>query len=348
MRVSSLDGLRGFAVILVMIFHTFLPYTQGGFIGVDIFFVLSGFLITTLFLKEYDSYQTLNLKYFYMRRLLRLTPALLVLVVVFFVYSQFFMSASDKESAPFAVLGALLNFNNLAKAYGWYKLSALGHTWSLSIEEQFYLVWPVMFLLLSFLFRNRKSIAVTLVIIILLLWVNRTLLALSDVSIERLYNGSDTHSDGLFIGCLTALLISLHCDKFRNFTAFLEKYRMSIPLLSILFYVLATFLFGIGIRAVYIWFLPLLNVISAMLIAYLYCNGNTINTFIFSNRYFIWLGSISYGVYLWHWFIYRVVMGFDISGIYVGLIGIPVTIAIASLSFYFLEKPVLKFKKNFY
>ena len=85
MRIHSLDGLRGFAIVLVLIFHSFMPYTQGGFIGVDIFFVLSGFLITTLLLEEYDRYKTIRFKKFYMRRVLRLAPALILVLFSFYI-----------------------------------------------------------------------------------------------------------------------------------------------------------------------------------------------------------------------------------------------------------------------
>lgn len=346
-RISSLDGLRGFSVILVMIFHTFLPYTQGGFIGVDIFFVLSGFLITTLFLKEYESRKTLNLKNFYIRRILRLTPALVLFLSTFYIYSQFFMDAADKDSAASAALSALFYFANLAKAYDWIKLGALGHTWSLSIEEQFYFIWPAVFLFFCFSLKSKKNIAIAISIIIVSLWLNRILLTYSDASIGRLYNGSDTHSDGLFMGCLAALLINIYRKKFISFTELLRKYKISIPLISLLFFIVATPTMGIDIRSIYVWFLPLLNIVVAVLICFLYCKGNTYKTPLLSNKYLVWLGGISYGVYLWHWFVYRVLMGFGMDGVYVGLFGSVIAIAIASLSFYMIEKPILKVKKKF-
>ena len=347
MRVSSLDGLRGFAVILVMIFHTFLPYTSGGFIGVDIFFVLSGFLITTLLVKEYESKQTINLKNFYIRRVLRLMPALVIFVASFYVYSQFFMGPEDKASALSASLSALLYFANLARAYDWFKLSALGHTWTLSIEEQFYFIWPVTLMLFYSILNTKKKIAIAVGIIIILLWFNRIVLEFGGASINRLYFGSDTHSDGLFMGCLAALLLNLYRGKFLAFSEYLHRYKIFIPFTSIVFFIGATLFIGITIRSIYIWFFPLLEIVAAVLVSFLYCKGNEHKTILFSNKYLIWLGSISYGVYLWHWFVYRVLMELGLNGIYVGLLGSVIAIGIATLSFYYIEKPILKMKKKF-
>ena len=349
MRILSVDGLRGFALILVLIFHTFMPYTHGGFIGVDIFFVLSGFLITLILIKEYQTYQTINFKNFYIRRFLRLAPALIIMVTTFYLYSQYFMQGDQKDGGFIASLGALFYIANLARAFDWFNMSYLLPTWSLSIEEQFYFIWPLLLLLLFRIFDCQRQIVITIISLILIIWLNGTLLALDDTTtIERLYFGSDTHSDGLLIGCVTAFLITIYENKPCWILNTLKKYSTFITVLAILFYMTSTIILGKEIRSLYIWYYPILGIVSSVLISSLYLQKNNHSTLLFSNKYLVWLGSISYGVYLWHWFIFRIVAGFGETSIFVGLYGSLIAIMIACLSYYFVEKPILTLKKHFY
>ncbi len=348
MRINSLDGLRGFAVILVLVFHSFMPFTFGGFIGVDIFFVLSGFLITTLLLKEYDTCKTISFRNFYMRRALRLAPALIIVVTSFYIYSQYFMVGEKQEMAFVAVLGTLFYIANLAVAFDWFPMSYLLPTWSLSIEEQFYFFWPILLLLLLNGLKNRKNLIITISLIIIFLWINRTILVFNGASINRLYFGSDTHFDGLFVGCLSALLIAEFKNRNFNVNGILHKYKTIIPVLAIGFYVVSTIVLGNEIRVLYIWYFPLLEIVSAVLISFLYLQKNDRTVFLFSNKFLTWLGKISYGLYLWHWFIYRVMSDAGATGGYIALYGAGASILIAALSYYLIEKPILKMKKRFY
>ena len=348
MRINSLDGLRGFSILLVLVSHTFLPYTFGGFIGVDIFFVLSGFLITTLLIEEHKQTNKINFKRFYMRRFLRLAPALVSVIICFYLYSQYFLEGPQQSNAYMAVAGSLFNVANLATAYDWFSMSYLLPTWSLSIEEQFYVIWPLLLLCLLKFTKNQKHLIVYLSLIILLLWINRTLLVLNDASIHRLYFGTDTHSDGLFVGCLAALLADQR-HKF-NTAIFqcIRKWQVLIPITAIVFYMASTITLDKEIRSLYIWYFPLLEIVSAMLISYLYLQKNNRITFLLSNKYLVWLGSISYGLYLWHWLIFRVIADTGVTGIFIALYGAIISIIVASLSFYFMEKPILKIKAENY
>ena len=345
MRKHSLDGLRGFSILLVLAFHTFMPYTFGGFIGVDIFFVLSGFLITTLLFNEYETHNTINLKHFYIRRFLRLAPALITVVLAFYLYTQLFTEGERQENAHMAVLGTLLYVANLAAAYDWFAMSYLLPTWSLAIEEQFYFVWPLLFLLLLGHCKNQKHLILAVSLIIIFLWINRAWLALNDTPIDRLYFGSDTHSDGLFVGCLAALLTA-HRHKFSSIinNCILQKWKVLIPGLAICFYLASTIALNKDIRSLYIWYFPLLEIVSAILICYLYLQKNSQTIFLLSNKYMVWLGSISYGLYLWHWLIFRILAENGVTGIFIGLYGTILSILVAALSFYLMEKPILKMK----
>ena len=158
--VPALDGIRGIAIICVMIMHSGFKLFKGGFIGVDIFFVLSGFLITYLLVREYDRHdEQVNLKAFYARRALRLGPALILMLIGNSLWGIFFFTPAESMSNLEDALIALFYMANWARAFEIHAPRFLGHTWSLSIEEQFYILWPMIFLLLMRCIRSRALVA---------------------------------------------------------------------------------------------------------------------------------------------------------------------------------------------
>lgn len=190
-RIPELDGVRGIAILAVFLNHT-QPTLSGGFLGVDLFFALSGFLITGILLNEFNRTGSISLRSFYYRRALRLLPALVVFLLV---------------CAPWAhwqaTTATMFYFAN------WHSFEFLGplvHTWSLSVEEQFYIAWPVVLLLLLRLKLSKTAIAAGLITIIALIFIWRLYLLKSGASWERAYKGTDTHTEGLLIGCVIALV----------------------------------------------------------------------------------------------------------------------------------------------
>ena len=158
----ELDGLRGLAVLSVMVFHSGL--IAGGWLGVDVFFALSGFLITSLLLEEYARTGRINLRYFYMRRALRLLPALVTLVAVLAVV---LLATTSREYRIYLVLyvaAVLFYFANWVEPFGIPLAWGFGHTWSLAIEEQFYVVWVAMFLLVAAKFARPRVVLWLLVV----------------------------------------------------------------------------------------------------------------------------------------------------------------------------------------
>lgn len=191
----ALDGLRGIAILLVLLCHSAIPYLGTlGPAGVTVFFTLSGYLITAILLQE------TSLGAFYWRRALRLLPALLV--VVTFAVAAGVATRDDGLAA-------------LSYGYNWYRIAGYGqqgleHAWSLSIEEQFYLVWPMIVLALRC--KPRWLLSLTLsAIILVILW--RGSLWLQGASTTRLYNGTDTRLDGLLVGAALAIQLSLEPAK---------------------------------------------------------------------------------------------------------------------------------------
>lgn len=191
MRIKEIDGLRAGAVLVVMAHHYgILP---GGYMGVDLFFVISGFVITCGLQRELDARGCLALRSFYTRRFFRIVPPLAFMVGVVLLIGGW------RNSVDAAV--ALLSVMNWYRAFTAESGGFFGHAWSLSIEEQFYLLWPLALVFLNRRGWTKKSLIAAIVSI--MIW--RATLSLNE-SPERIYHGLDTHSDGLLIGCLIALL----------------------------------------------------------------------------------------------------------------------------------------------
>src|ERR1700732_2735956 len=194
----ALDGIRAIAVLMVMMGHLNLVYAGG--LGVDIFFVLSGYLITAILIAEFAANGRISLKKFYARRALRILPAVILLLVVLNVFAA--VSQSGEQAAKFRwdSLGALFYIANWLRAFG-RDLGIIGHLWSLSIEEQFYFFWPIT---LAFLLSRKLSAnQILLIIALAVTFVNldRVYLYQGLQSFNRIYNGLDSRADALLVGC---------------------------------------------------------------------------------------------------------------------------------------------------
>jgi peptidoglycan/LPS O-acetylase OafA/YrhL len=212
----SLDGIRGIAVILVILLHVqvFIYHNtpvfgwldfSGGFLGVDIFFVLSGFLITGLLIHEYQQTKSISLKNFYLRRVLRLIPALVLLLLVTILYAAIFL-AQEVARQTIMVSGlAILYLTNWAFAFHWVPGSdLLGHLWSLSVEEQFYLLWPVALVVLFTLKLPRRMIIVATMAAIVFICLHRIDLLSEGAQLSRVYPASDVRAECFFVWCLNS------------------------------------------------------------------------------------------------------------------------------------------------
>jgi peptidoglycan/LPS O-acetylase OafA/YrhL len=202
-QLPSLDGLRGLAILAVMLNNA--RYLPGGFLGVDIFFVLSGFLITALLLQEWQRTGTIRLGAFYARRALRLLPALFALLALVLVApGLFYLAAPPWKDAAIAALYA----TNWVNAFSLRNMAILDHTWSLTVEEQFYVLWPPLVPVLLALRVRRRWILSMVLLGISVSTSLRLLLWDGPASIKRLYYGLGTRLDALLVGCLVALLVS--------------------------------------------------------------------------------------------------------------------------------------------
>ncbi|MFQ5628403.1 MAG: acyltransferase family protein [bacterium] len=344
--IPELNGLRGVAIITVMLYHSELPFMQGGFIGVDIFFVLSGFLISTLLVQEFDNFQSISLKHFYMRRILRLMPALITFLLVFCLWSYAIL---NEEAARKNYMDSIISFaylSNWARAFLIHPPDYLGHTWSLSIEEQFYFLWPLTLSVLLRVLKKRHHVALFTVGIALFSWFLRICLSILEISPERLYNGLDTRADALMIGCALGIVISsgLITEKVKGVLA---KSLVVIAPLS------AAGLLGFAVFSswhdsnMYYWGFVVVEIMTAFLILDIFFNPRSIIRKILAIKWLVWIGTISYGLYLWHYPIFRTMQSLNYNCLSVISIGSVIAIVIAADSYYFLEKPILKIKKRF-
>lgn len=341
--LPALNGVRGVAVLMVFLFHARVAGFGGSFIGVDIFFVLSGFLITVLLLQEYQRHGRISLRKFYLRRVLRLFPALLLMLVVYLLFNFFYFSdhASHIHHLQDAFL-ALFYAANWTRAFDLGRPDVLGHCWSLSLEEQFYAVWPV--LLLAIL-RLRKAWQAPLVALLFVTsWSWRVWLLNQGASWDRVYNGFDTRADMLLAGCLLAFL--WNAGKLRCW----EKIRFLAPF-SALASCIALAVLAVSASwqaaALYQWQYAIVALATGLLILDLLSRPQALLTRLFSWRPLVWLGDLSYGIYLWH---YPVLYYFELTGHWDGFAkwqAAGLTMVFSLLSWHLVERPLYKIKNRF-
>lgn len=339
----SLDGLRAISIILVLLDHGKIVPEMFGFIGVNTFFVLSGFLITTLLMAEWKERGTIDLGYFYLRRMLRLYPALLAMLLAFGIYAWLTNSGKSLATDLHEILWALFYLTNLVKIFGADPGFNLGHTWSLGVEEQFYLIWPV--LLLFLLPRNsRGSLACWIFLgVVLSVSLRFYLLAASltpAVDPDRMVYGLDTRADSLLMGCLAAVLVSsgfLTQLPDRKLVSGLLAWGLLLGLLSLGF-CRRTPVFICGG-----WLLA--SALAAALIMQLVAAVRTPLHYLLENPVMVYIGQISYGLYLWHVPILGALKRYDLPWQNLKYLAFVFPVVLAS--YYFIEKPCLQLKKKF-
>jgi len=334
-RVDGLDGLRAFAVAGVLMCHTMV--LPSGFIGVDLFFVLSGYLITTILMREHEKVGRLLLGRFYMRRMLRLLPALLVVLAVFTVYDQVIRTQS-LQSQSIKVLPAVLFYvgNWVQVAGGVDALDLWGHTWTLAVEEQFYLFWPLA-LAASMKLGPRAAGWIAAVLVVLTpVW--RIALVLSGASEGRM-RGTDVVADMLMLGCLLAIIMLSQRDLIARVARWL-----AIPAAIFLSVIVVLPVPSQLVLAI----LPTgLAVASAALIARTVTAPRSVMARALAWRPLVVIGRLSYAIYLWHLPVTIALTGHIPNRWLLTLAVTVVSVPAALGSWIVVEHPVLRLKKRF-
>ena len=340
----ALDGLRAIAVLWVLLFHAGVPPFRGGFIGVDVFFVLSGCLITGLLLAEFDAAGRIALGHFYVRRALRLVPALALVLALFVLASWVRLDAAGGRASVREALWAGAYLTNWVRAFGLDPMPHLGHTWSLAIEEQFYLLWPA--LLLACVRGGgggaRRVLALALALA-LAVWGWRVALTLAGASADRLYNGLDTRVDTLMWGC--ALAAAVQWRRGAPLPAPLARGLAWVALGALALLALAACTLDWQARGLYLGGSVMVAALSALLVFDLACNPASRLRRALSWPPLVALGRVSYGVYLWHFVIYVFLYRQGVPRLEVQLLGSALTALAVWASWRWVEQPALRLKR---
>ena len=343
--IPGLDGIRAVAVMAVLFYHANLPWALGGFLGVETFFVLSGFLITSLLLAEWQSTNGINLQHFWIRRARRLLPAVWLLLTALPLLA--FVFARDalprlQEDVPAALL-YMTNWVYILREVPYFEAFGrpplLQQLWSLAVEEQFYLLWPLILLfLLRILKSNRHGLLFATFVMIALSTIWMAALYSPDTDPLRIYYGTDTRASGFLVGALLAMIWSPWQVPQKTGNVLYEALGWAGLLALVILYnrlnEFQPFLYRGGI------------LVTALASALLIVSASTPTTFLsrlLETHLLRWIGSRSYSIYLWHWPVFMLTRpGFDIQlpTLWIRMGQVAVTFVLAELSYRWVETPV--------
>jgi len=356
-HIPAIDGLRAIAVTAVIFYHLGFAWIPGGFLGVDLFFVISGYVITRLLLDSIARSGGLDLRGFYKARARRLLPPMVFMIVVTAFYISIWAQDSVKRfltDTPFSLTGAM-NWWLVFKEQDYFEAIGrpplLQHTWSLAVESQFYLIWPVLLLVILKRF-GKKVIPLAALAIALFSGTALFLVSLrldASSSVSHVYFGTDTHSIGLFLGA--ALAVSWIPQNFKsevsnraqNFIDFIGVFGLVGILGSFL-------LIDESSPTAYKIAFPLAAIFGAAIITSIVHPASRFAP-ILQNRVLLWIGERSYAIYLWHWVVFQITRPrVDIDGQDWALIAlrILVVLALADISLKLVELPIRSGKVEYW
>ena len=348
--IHSVDGLRAVAVLAVLLYHLGIDWIPGGFLGVDLFFVISGYVITGLILDSIARSGTLDLRAFYLSRIRRLLPALIAMLVFTTLYIGVYAPETVRRfisDIPFVLTGSM-NWALVSRQQDYFESIGrpplLQHTWSLAVEAQFYLIWPLVLLFVLRYFGKKNISFAALAIAVasgITLFAYSIRIDTQESAISHVYFGTDTHSIGLFLG--SALAVSW---KPQNLSREITKRAQDfIDLIGVFGFLglLGTFLFiNESDPTLYRIAFPLSAIFGcATLISVVHPASRFAP--ILSARPLIWIGERSYGIYLWHWIVFQLTRpSIDLVGDDWALYSLRILIvfALADISLRYIEVPV--------
>ncbi|MEX2105492.1 MAG: acyltransferase family protein [Solirubrobacterales bacterium] len=344
--LPGIDALRALAVLAVFFYHARVDWMPGGFLGVDLFFVISGYLITSLLLREFRGGGHVNLGRFWLRRAKRLLPAVGVLIAVTMLLGAIFEPdrIDEMRGDAIASLGYVANWHFVFSDQSYFEQfqrpSLFTHLWSLSVEEQFYLFWPLIFAAGMKVFgRSRLLVGVLAGALgsVALAWI----LFDPGSDASRVYYGTDTHAVGLLAGVALALVWSPIELRRRRAGPLVGPILDAIGVIA-LAYVLLSFVgvhdYDLGLyHGGYLW----LAIVTALLVATLAHPAASLGGLLGSGPA-LWLGLRSYSFYLWHWPVLALTRpGIDVDlprGVLIPL-QLALVLALADLSYRYVELP---------
>lgn len=352
--LTGLDGLRAVAVIAIIIYHLNPLWLPGGFLGVDTFFVISGYLITSLLIHEYRSKGTIDLGAFWIRRIKRLIPAVFFLICVVILYTLFFEPQIIKtiKHDSIAAIFYVSNWWYIFEETSYFEAGEpkpLMHLWSLAIEEQFYIIWPVIFLFLLKVKKLQKYIpyiilGVTMVSLGLMIYF-----MVPNMDNSRVYFGTDTRAHTILLGVLLAFVwppFNLKSETPKRYQQIIDITGVTSLIVLILFMIFtkdySNWLYAGGLFLVTLLTLP---AIAASV------HPTSKLAHALSNPIMLWIGTRSYSLYLWHYPIIVFMNMHYVAGqipLHIIVLQVIFTCIAAELSFRFVETPIRKQGFNFF
>jgi len=342
--IPSLDGIRALAVLAVICYHLGYGWAQGGLLGVDVFFVLSGYLITDLLLSEHRKNGFIRLKSFWLRRARRLLPALFVMLFIVLGWVTLFNQAqlpqvkSDLLPATFYYSNWWFIFEHVSYFAKFGPPSPLGHLWSLAIEEQFYLIWPLIIILTLKITKSKKVLGIITCMGIVASACEMAVLYQPYVDPTRLYDGTDTRAFALLLGALLAIYRPRDKKIAISQNSLLWVNTVGIAALIGLLLMFwqtdeySAFLYQGGML--------LTSVLSALMII-IAVIPDTYLAKSLSNPILKWIGQRSYGIYLWHYPIITLTTPYNSQpNLLRSILQVAVSFACAALSWEYIEEPI--------
>ncbi len=343
-HLSALDGLRATCLLAVIFFHSGFEWMVGGFLGVSTFFTLSGFLITSLLLSEFESHGTISIRGFWARRLRRLVPASLIAVGAVVATNPLWLSLAERQRLAGDALATLLyvlNWRFISGEYAYELIftapSPFQHFWSLAIEAQFYLIWPVLFVALARAF-NKPLWPGMIVVLLAIASVGVGYIGdLAEHAQYRLYYGSDARAAELLVGALLAIVLATRSPGVRwpdRVGALCGPVALGLLLVA------WVFVRGDDAR-LYGGGFALHALLSALVIVAATRSGGIVPR-VLSRPVLCWIGKVSYGAYLYHWPVF-VVLDVERTGLAAFpllVVRVVVTFGLAGASYRFVEEPI--------
>lgn len=345
-HVAALDGVRGLAILLVVFAHNAPFLLPAGLAGVDVFFVLSGFLITSILLQQLGARDLGNqVKLFYTRRFLRLFPALIAMLAVFAAFTLIF--AKGRHLA--GILYGVTYTSNWISAFSEQVPVSLKHLWSLAQEEQFYLLWPLFLIVMMGLKLRRRTIVLVTACLIAVGPILCAYLTWAGAPSQRLYFGLDTHSTGILLGCLLGQLYI-----WRPESGLFQEHKSTrivgfVGAAGLIFAAvclrgeLPSWVYGMLMT-------PLFSLLAALvLVAAVACSGGLLVSGL-CNPIMRRLGLVSYSLYLWHipaMYLVARLLSERLPVRFTLVISVALAYLMAELSYRFVEQPFLRLKDRF-
>jgi peptidoglycan/LPS O-acetylase OafA/YrhL len=346
--LPALDGLRAVAVTLVVAYHLDVEWARGGFLGVDLFFVISGFLITTLLLREHDSTGRLDLGSFWTRRFRRLVPPLVVMTAATVAASRVYSLPEQWSSIRWdaaAAVAYVANWHFVLDQQSYFETllgpSPLRHTWSLAVEEQWYLLWPAVVLGLLLLSRSttwRRWVPMGAIVGGIAASALLMAVLYDPVDPTRVYFGTDTRAQQLLVGAGLAWLSSRHrfpsaAGRGRTVSAIVIVAFVAFILIAATTSDESPWLYHGGFVAV--------SLLCAVIVWAVADTDGPLTWL--GARPLVWIGTRSYAIYLWHWPVIVFVgtpMGLELARLPLAALQVALTLVLAELSFRAVERPI--------